>query len=126
MAHFQVCRNLPHAATIVRRIEYRVSKSGAEGRTEAKQLLCLLDQLHDRIVPYEGGLDPSDAEAEQATEDAARLARSLVDEIVRLRIEEDQLGKAVRNFFECLGLGEEGVEISLRAGENPGSLMRPI
>jgi hypothetical protein len=40
-------------------------------------------------------------------------------------IADDRLGQAVRNLFECLELGEEGAEISLRAGENPDSALRP-
>ena len=28
--------------------------------------------------------------------------------------------------FECLELGEEGAEISLRAGEDPNSIQRPV
>ena len=37
----------------------------------------------------------------------------------------DRLGQLVRNYFECLELGAEGAEISLRAGEDPRSLQRP-
>jgi hypothetical protein len=38
----------------------------------------------------------------------------------------DRLGQCVRNFFECLELGREGAAISLRAGENPRSMQRPM
>jgi hypothetical protein len=49
-----------------------------------------------------------------------------VDAIEALGVGEDRLGQNVRNLFECLGLGQEGAEISLRAGEDPRSLMRPV
>ena len=56
---------------------------------------------------------------------AAASGRKLVEEIERMGIGEDRLGQAVRNLFECLGFAEEGAAISLRAGEDPNSLMRP-
>jgi hypothetical protein len=54
------------------------------------------------------------------------LGRQLVDAMEAARLGGDRLGQLVRNLFECLELGKEGAEISLRAGENPGSLQRPI
>ncbi len=62
---------------------------------------------------------------EQARRSAAALARLVVDDIEKSGVGYDRLGQAVRNLFECLALGEEGASQSLRAGENPGSLMRP-
>jgi hypothetical protein len=53
------------------------------------------------------------------------LARKMVDAFERDGIADDRLGQAVRNLFECLELGAEGAEISLRAGENPDSALRP-
>ena len=47
-------------------------------------------------------------------------------DIERLHIGDDRLGQAVRNFFECLGLGVEGARLSLLAGENPDSALRPV
>ena len=47
-------------------------------------------------------------------------------EIERLKLGSDRLGQHVRNLFECLELGEEGAQISLRAGENPNSVQRPL
>jgi hypothetical protein len=49
----------------------------------------------------------------------------VVDDIEKSGVGYDRLGQAVRNLFECLSMGEEGSRISLRAGENPGSTMRP-
>ena len=47
------------------------------------------------------------------------------DDIEKNKLGGDRLGQAVRNLFECLALGEEGAAISLRAGENPRSTLRP-
>jgi hypothetical protein len=57
---------------------------------------------------------------------AAGLARKLVDHIEQGGLGNDRLGQCVRNLFECLELGLEGVSISLRAGENPKSFQRPV
>jgi hypothetical protein len=124
--HFEVIRNLPHAATISRRIEARLSAARAAENPEAGDLLDALAELRESLEPYEDGGDPPEPEAIAVADDAAAAARRLVDEIERLTLVEDRLGQAVRNLFECLGMGEEGAEISLRAGENPGSLLRPV
>lgn len=42
---------------------------------------------------------------------------------ISMRIE-SHLQRVIRNLFECLSLGEEGMRISLRAGEDPNSAMR--
>jgi hypothetical protein len=126
MAHFQIPRNLPHAATIARRIQVRLEKSGAFEKADSETLLEETNALVLRLAPFEGGDDPPDEEGIAASEETAAIGRRLVEEIERLEIGEDRLGQFVRNLFECLGLGEEGAEISLRAGENPGSLMRPV
>jgi hypothetical protein len=54
------------------------------------------------------------------------MARELVALLEPTRLKGDRLGQLIRNLFECLELGKEGAEISLRAGENPNSLQRPI
>jgi hypothetical protein len=69
---------------------------------------------------------PSDAESIRARDEAAQIARELVTHIEASMIRSDRLGQYVRNLFECLELGGEGAEISLRAGENPNSLQRPV
>jgi|SRR5262245_15179144 len=125
MAFYQVPRNLPHAATIVRRIEYRLRSSGIEETPENEQLWMHVEQLHSLIGKYEGGEDPADVVADQVAEDAAGAGRELVSEIEKQGLGEDRLGQAIRNLFECLGFPEEGASISLRAGEDPNSLMRP-
>ena len=66
------------------------------------------------------------AEAEKVRQSAAALGRLIVDDIEKSGVGYDRLGQAVRNLFECLAMGEEGARISLRAGEDPRSTMRPV
>jgi len=84
-----------------------------------------VEQLHSLIGKYEGGEDPADVVGDQVAEEAAGAGRELVIEIEKQGLAEDRLGQAIRNLFECLGFPEEGANISLRAGEDPNSLMRP-
>jgi hypothetical protein len=125
VAHFDVIRNLPHAATIARRIEGRLRAARLEDPAEGEALFEALAELRDLLDPYDGGNDPPESEGDEAARESAEIARRLVDEVERLGLGEDRLGQAVRNLFECLGMGKEGAEISLRAGEDPRSLMRP-
>jgi len=126
VAHFEVIRNLPHAATITRRIEARLVALRVGERFDAEDLFEVVADLREALEPYEDGGDPTEPEGDVAAALAADLGRRLVDAIESLGIGEDRLGQAVRNLFECLGLGREGAEISLRAGEDPRSLLRPI
>ena len=54
----------------------------------------------------------------------AALARVVVTGIVAAPCRGDRLGQSVRNLFECLGLADEGRELSLRCGERPDSPLR--
>jgi hypothetical protein len=126
VAHFDVALNLPHAATVARRITRRLEARGATSGTLTSDAFALSEDLVDLLVPFEGReTEPSPEEAAPVVNRAAEIGRSLVDEVERLGLGEDRLGQAVRNLFECLGRGEEGAEISLRAGEDPRSLLRP-
>jgi hypothetical protein len=125
MAFYNVPVNLPHAATVVNRIELRLAALQVLERPEAEQLLILIEQLQDNIGKYEGANDPPDDETREVVEASAVVARQIVEEIEQLQAGEDRLGQLIRNLFECMGLGKEGAEISLRAGENPNSLLRP-
>jgi hypothetical protein len=126
MAFYNVPVNLPHAATVANRIEARLAAMQVFDNPEAETLSVLIDNLHEMISKYEGTNDPPDQESEQVVEAAAAIARKIVNEIEQLNIGEDRLGQLIRNLFECLGLGKEGAEISLRAGEDPNSLLRPL
>jgi len=61
----------------------------------------------------------------RAADAVAVVTRQLVGEIEAAGYQGDRLGQCVRNLFECLGLAEEGAELSLRCGERPDSLLRP-
>jgi len=122
MAAFNLPLNLPHAATIAHRILHHMRGRGApvEFLERVGGLVVLLEPWRDL---EDNG--PADA-AEKARQSAAALGRRIVDDIEKSGVGYDRLGQAVRNLFECLSMGEEGAQISLRAGENPNSTMRPI
>ena len=123
---FQVALNLPHAGRIARRIapllERREAPGGA-GAVAARHTVGELVRLLDPSLDLDE--NPPGELGEQVRRYAAALGRRLVDEIERGGLGHDRLGQCVRNLFECLELGREGAEISLRAGENPNSLQRP-
>jgi hypothetical protein len=114
--HFRIPMNLPHAGTIAVRL--RVFLQGVADH-RSRSLVELLEPLRDLDQ------NPPKEEADRVAALAAGLARDIVAEVERKKAGHDRLGQAVRNLFECLGLGEEGATISLRAGENPDSLLRP-
>jgi hypothetical protein len=126
MAFYNVPVNLPHAATLANRIEQRLAAMQVFDNPESEHLNGLIENLQETIGKYEGAEDPPDKESEEVVEKAAEIARNIVNEIEQLNAGEDRLGQLIRNLFECLGLGKEGAEISLRAGENPNSLLRPL
>jgi hypothetical protein len=123
---FQVALNLPHAGRIARRIILilppRVSPDGAEAaaRRTAADLLELLEPCMEMEE------NPTGEAGIKVRDRAAELGRQLVDQIEGGGLGFDRLGQCVRNLFECLELGREGADISLRAGENPRSLQRPV
>jgi hypothetical protein len=119
--HFRIPLNIPHAARVALRVEYWVRRGVQDpaGWEAVRELIGVLG-------PYKEAEDnPPAEEAQKVVDEAARLARLVVDDIEKFHAGHDRLGQAVRNLFECLALGEEGVHISLRAGENPDSALRP-
>lgn len=120
--HFQIPLNLPHAGRVARRIITLLFQArhldSAAGDT-ATMLVELLDPY------YENDENPAHDVALRVRVEAAILARQLVDDLEMDGFGSNRLGQCVRNLFECLELGREGAEISLRAGENPRSLQRP-
>jgi len=120
-AHFDLPLDLPHAATISARIVRRLE---ADPNPAA---LATAHRLVRLLLPYhETGENPAADEAALVVERAARLGRALVDAVERAGVGHDRLGQAIRNLFECLSMGEEGAAISLRAGEDPRSGLRPV
>jgi hypothetical protein len=115
-AFFRLPLNLPHAATLAVRIRYHLRGVASD---LSERLVVLLEPYRDLDQ------NPPAEEARRAAEEAAALGRQLVDVIEQSRAGHDRLGQAIRNLFEVLERGAEGAEISLRAGENPASLLRP-
>lgn len=121
MDHFDIPLDLPHAGTVAQRILRHIGR-----HAEAGAALERARALTDLLEPYRAGEQealPEDAETVAAA--AAQIARELVDHVETLSLRDDKLGQLVRNVFECLELGAEGARISLRAGEDPASPMRP-
>ena len=118
---FNLPLNLPHAATVAVRILYqlRQGRPAPEAIERTGELVMLLEAYRDR--------DDNGPEQDRphVIEEAVRLGRAVVDEIEKAGAGADRVGQQIRNLFECLERGEEGAEISLRAGENPDSLLRP-
>jgi hypothetical protein len=96
---------------------------GGDATAAARRLTAELVKLLDPWLDLDE--NPPGAEAEKIREEAATLGRKLVYQIESGRFGHDRLGQCVRNLYECLELGREGADISLRAGENPRSLQRP-
>lgn len=115
--------NLPHAQTVLNRLvrwfEYQRQPCPYE-ETEVGQRLAEMDRL---LRPYSE--DPPEAEALRVADEVAGVARALVVETERVGYRGDRLGQCVRNLFECLGLAEEGAELSIICGERPDSPLRP-
>jgi len=117
--------NLPHARTIVDRIGRTLEVLGGfghEGNGGAQALSSALAELERTLRPFDS--DPVAEEALRGADQAAANARILVEAIAASRCQSDRLGQHIRNLFECLGLPEEGAELSLLCGERPDSPLR--
>jgi hypothetical protein len=127
MAHFDIPLDLPHAGRIADRILTLLERHVEEQGLDAPALLDTAEALSNRLFRYtDAEENPKGTEAETAREEAAMLGRQLVDLLESSSIRGDRLGQFVRNLFECLAQGEEGAALSLRAGEDPDSLQRPV
>ncbi len=128
-AYYDLPLNLPHAGRIALRLARLIESRalGEKGNLAYLRLGDTIDKLDGVLRPYQTEGDPpdSDPDAESATQEAARLGRELAREIGDLGLHDDRIGQCVRNLFECLGMGKEGAERGLQAGENPLSLQRP-
>jgi len=117
--------NLPHSRTVVQRIGRSLEALGAfaEGQNGgAAPLHAALGELEAAVREFDE--DPPAEEAIRAADAAAAKARVLVTRLLETSCRGDRLGQHVRNLFECLGLPEEGAELSLKCGERPDSPMR--
>lgn len=126
MPFFNLPLDLPHAGRLADRLQQMLEKAADPEEPKFEEMFELANRLSGMLFPYfSTDENPETAEGYRVRDEAAALARQLVDQIEEHRVGYDRLGQCVRNLFECLELGEEGMEISLRAGENPGSLARP-
>lgn len=116
--------NLPHARTIVFRIGRSLTALGAfrEDDGGALALQTAFEALEQAAEPFDE--DPAQAESLAAADRLADLGRMLVAAIQVTPCRSDRLGQSVRNLFECLGLPEEGAQLSLDCGERPDSPLR--
>jgi hypothetical protein len=117
--------NLPHARTIVQRIARSLealSAFGEAGNGDAPALAAAHDALERSLRAFDE--DPPPEVALRAADEAAALARALVEALLATPVRGDRLGQNVRNLFECLGLPEEGAALALRCGERPDSPLR--
>jgi hypothetical protein len=124
MAHIDIPLDLPHAARLAERIQHHLERYCEEMAIEAPEVMDQAEGLSNFLFRF-SDLEENPPEAYTVRDEAAALARELVDSLERSNVKGDRLGQFVRNLFECLELGEEGAQISLRAGENPESLQRP-
>ena len=124
-AWFDIPLDLPHAGRIADRIATLVERYAEELGIDAPEAIDGAEKLSSYMFRNASG-DENPPNAMEVRDQAAALARELVDALESAHIASDRLGQLVRNFFECLELGKEGAEISLRAGENPNSLQRPV
>ena len=125
MAHFDIPLDLPHAGRLADRIVVLLEKHAEELKLDIPEAIDIAERLSSYLFRNAAG-DDNPPNAMEIRDQAAAMARELVDAIEAARVGGDRLGQFVRNLFECLELGKEGAEISLRAGENPNSLQRPI
>ncbi|HEX8616438.1 MAG TPA: hypothetical protein VF911_02525 [Thermoanaerobaculia bacterium] len=126
MAHYDLPLDLPHAGRVAGRILELLERHCEEHGIDAPDVFDPAERLDAMLFIYvERDENPPDVEGRAAREKAAALARQLVAALEAADIRGDRLGQYVRNLFECLELGEEGAQISLRAGENPDSVQRP-
>ena len=117
--------NLPHARTVTQRIGRSLEALeafGQSGNGDASALSSAFHALERRLRGYDE--DPPAEEALPAADEAAVLARLLVEAILGTSARGDRLGQNVRNLFECLGLPDEGARLALRCGEKEDSPLR--
>ena len=127
MAHYDIPLDLPHAGRMAGRIVELLERHAEANGVAADAVLDVAEALDRLLFPYTAqDENPEHSEALAVRDRAADLGRRLVDALEAAGIAGDRLGQFVRNLFECLELGEEGARISLRAGENPASLQRPV
>jgi hypothetical protein len=124
--YFKVALNLPHAGRVARRVGALLTALQGTQRLRAQAAIATVAEILTLLEPVmERDENPPLPFGIELRDQAATLGRRLVGEIEGAGLGHDRLGQCIRNFFECLELGREGADISLRAGESPSSLQRP-
>jgi hypothetical protein len=124
--YFKVALNLPHAGRVARRILIHLPElePPTEALIKAQRLTIEIVEMLEPCTDLDE--NPSPAASRKLRERVSTAGRLLVAHIEDGHLGNDRVGQCVRNFFECLELGQEGADISLRAGENPASMQRPF
>jgi len=116
--------NLPLAAGVARRLATHLHDHHAAPE-ESAAIRCA-DQLCRHLLPWRAQAGrPNQAEEILAGIDALAIARLLSDAISEESLQDEVLGRYVRNLFEALERAEEGNWQGLLAGEDPNSIHRP-
>ena len=116
--------NLPHARTIANRLVGALEAEGILDGDDGADLYDLIRALSSLLSAFPE--DPAERVAAAVAGAAASLAREIVARLRSAEIADPQLGRHVRNLFECLGYPEEGAELALEVGEDPASPLRPL
>jgi len=125
--YFKVALNLPHAGRVAWRIDSLLSAETSANPLKLDAAVATVAEIRGLLEPaIELDDNPPPPIAVELRNRVAELGRRLVGQIESGGLGHDRLGQCVRNLFECLELGLEGADISLRAGENPKSLQRPF
>ncbi len=115
--------NLPHARTVIERVERQLEILRVLDGEGSKPLNASISAVRHALEPWLE--DPNPETAAASADPIVELAQELVKAIIdNERARSDRLGQCIRNLFECLGLPNEGRRVSLRCGEDPDSLMR--
>src|SRR5438552_4974717 len=115
VAHFEIPLDLPHAGRLADRMLNLLERHCDESGVEAGAAMDTLERLSNLLFRYSANDEnPAGEEAVSVRDEAAILGRQFVDDLEAAGVQFDRLGQYVRNFFECLELGAEGAQISLR------------
>ena len=117
--------DIEHALRLVDRMIERLDGRLDPEHDGHRALRAHLSGLARLLLLRDGEDDPEDPATAALLDQAQGMATAFVDGVVAFELGGDRLGQNVRNLFECLGAATLGAEQSLRAGEDPDSLLRP-
>jgi len=115
--------NLPHGRTVANRLISSLDASGVLELEHGPEIYDLLRAVSSVLSAFPE--DPSDFVGATVAEASALLLRTVVIRLKESEVDDSQIGRHVRNLFECLGMGEEGARLAIEVGEDPASPLRP-